>query len=129
MLEVCNDYDYMRELLSNEGFAKHQFGYDTCLNLKTDVGFFSTRIEYGYPRLVHFLVEPAKRSFKNSLKQFNMFTDMMISQGHPFFVVESPASNPTIQRFIKYIGGQDYYMEVDGDKAFYIPVGHRRKVK
>jgi len=119
--------DYMTHLLDLEGFRGEGIGIKTCANFKTDVGFFCVRIEHGYPFLVHFVVEKDKRSFKNSLYQFNLFTDLMIKTDNPFFIVGSPGNKPGIDKAIKYIGGKKPYQIIEDDKVYLVPTGHRRK--
>jgi hypothetical protein len=123
----CTDDDWMITLLGQEGFPINRTGIHSCANVKTDYGFFSVRLEHGYPRLVHFIVEKEKRNFSNSLDQFNAFTELMILVGYPSFIVEVPREKPELEKAIQFIGGKKPYQVIDGDKVYLIQTGYRRK--
>ena len=100
----CTDTEYMKAALSSEGFAESRMKFDECLNVKTQIGFFSIELdpELKYPVLTHFFVDQDKRSYRESLKQFQLFTDFMIKEGIAFFIVEAPEENTSVKSFIKW---------------------------
>ena len=96
----------MITLLGREGFPINKTGIHSCANIRTDYGFFSVRLEHGYPRLVHFVVEKDKRGFSNSLDQFNAFTELMVATGNHAFIVEVPSEKPELETAVRFIGGK-----------------------
>ena len=121
-----SDYDYLYSSLKSEGFSKEQMTFEADMTFLTDSGFFSFRIENGFPRLVHFYIDKDMRSLATASSMLKVFIDIMRRNNYLFFIAEAPKELPYMKRIIKYIKGKEY-LKVDGDTFFYVPVCGRFK--
>ncbi|MFA7120533.1 MAG: hypothetical protein WC277_03590 [Bacilli bacterium] len=125
-MKAILDGDRIKEALLSEGLTEDQMTYDTDILRTFDDGFYSWRLEAGYPRLIHFYTIPEKRSFLTAIRMMRRFRDELVREGHLFYIVELPKSKPYIRRFIEYIKGKKY-LEIDGDAYYYAPTTGRTR--
>ena len=122
---VSQDYDSIRSALLDEGFTDEQMTFETDETFINDDGFFSYRIESGFPRLIHFYTEKP-RSPDKARRLIKEFRKMVIRENYPFFIMSAPKEKPELAKFIIYLKGKKY-LEQDGDKYFYVPIAGRIK--
>lgn len=115
------DYDYIVNALLSENLTKEDMTFQTDETFITDIGFFSYRIEHGYPRLVHFFLDKDKRSLKNAHSLIRTFKKIMIGRGYLFFIAFASKNKKYLNRFIKYMKGIKYE-ENNGNTYYYVPL-------
>jgi len=76
------------ELLKAEGMTDEQISWDEDFQYEDENGFFSWRIEHGYPYMTHFYVYKDKRNLTNGVRLYRKFTDTIIKEGYAHFIAE-----------------------------------------
>lgn len=110
--------EQLKQILKKEGIPEEEQGLDACETVVTDLGFFSFRMVYGLPYLVHFWVDDKKRSPANFYKMVKQYKDLIRSKGFKHTIINAPESGP-ITKFIEGYTkkkpysrqhGQNYYL-------------------
>jgi hypothetical protein len=110
-----------REALMAEGLREDQITYENDRHYNNDIGFFSYRIEHGYPYLTHFLVWSDMRKGFNFLHLYHEFKRTIINEGHLAFIAEIIPGKECFEGFIKAcLGCKKPYAEVDGNKYYFV---------
>jgi predicted amino acid racemase len=109
----------LKEILKQEGIPEEEQGLDECENIVVDgLGFFSFRMLYGLPYLVHFWVDKNKRSPGNFYKMVKTYKDLLRSRGFKHTIINAPESG-TLTQFVEGYTkkkpysrqhGQNYYL-------------------
>ena len=116
-----SDKEYIVNALLSEGLTFGDMTFETDQTFVTEIGFFSYRMEFGYPRLGHFFVDKDKRSLKNAHKLIKDFKQLLIKGKYLFFIALAPRDKKFFNRFIQYIKGT-MYEENDEDVFYYVPL-------
>ena len=116
-----NDKEYIVNALLSEGLALEDMTFETDKTFVTEIGFFSYRMEFEYPRLVHFFVDKDRRSLKNAHKLIKDFKQLLIKGKYLFFIAYASKNKKFLNRFIQYIKGVRYE-ENDGNIFYYVPL-------
>ena len=78
----------LKEILLKEGIPEEDQGLDECENVVVDgLGFFSFRMLYGLPYLVHFWIDEKKRSPANFYKMAKQYKDLIRSKGFKHTII------------------------------------------
>lgn len=110
--------EQLKEILKKEGIPEEDQGLDDCETVVTDIGFFSFRMVYGLPYLVHFWIDDKKRSPANFYKMVKQYKDLLRSKGFKHTIINAPESG-TLTQFIEGYTkhkpysrqhGQNYYL-------------------
>ena len=115
-----SDKEYIVNALLSEGLALEDMTFETDKTFVTEIGFFSYRMEKGYPRLGHFFIDKDKRSLKNAHKLIKDFKQLLIKGKYLFFIALAPKDKKFFNRFIQYMKGVKYE-ENDGNAYYYVP--------
>ena len=116
------DKKYIYESLRSEGLSDNEMTFETDKTFLTDYGFFSYRMEHGYPFLTHFYVDKNKRSTRNALSLYRLFKQQIISEGHKAFIAEVMNKKAYLEKFIKWLGRRKHYAEANNSKYYLIGV-------
>lgn len=116
-----SDKEYIVNALLSEGLTLEDMTFETDKTFVTEVGFFSYRMEFEYPRLGHFFVDKDKRSLKNGHKLIKEFKQLLIKGKYLFFIALASKDKKFFNRFIQYIKGVKYE-ENDEDVFYYVPL-------
>jgi hypothetical protein len=108
----------LKEILESEGIPEEDQGLNECETVETDIGFFSFRMVYGLPYLVHFWIAPGMRTPSNFYRMAKKYKNLIRSKGFTQTIVNAP-ENGRIARFIESYTrtkpysrqhGQTYYL-------------------
>ena len=110
--------EQLKEILKREGVSEEDQGLDECETVVTDIGFFSFRMVYGVPYLVHFWVDKNHRTPKNFYKMAKQYKDLIRSRGFKHTIINAPESGPITKVIEAYTRrkpysrqhGQNYYL-------------------
>ena len=111
--------EQLKEILKKEGIPEEDQGLEECENVVVyGLGFFSFRMLYGLPYLVHFWIDEKKRSPSNFYKMAKQYKDLIRSKGFKHTIINAPESGP-IAKFVEGYTkrkpysrqhGQNYYL-------------------
>ena len=116
------DDDYIEKAFISEGFDLKEMVFRNSNTYITDEGFFSYRIDNGYPRLLHYYVNKNLRpSYKASLRLLRAFVELIRKDNYLFFTVVVPKEKPYLKKMIEFVRGKQY-CKINGDVCYYVPV-------
>lgn len=108
-----------RDALLSEGLREDQITYEDDTHYEDDTGFFSYRIEHGFPYITHFMIWPDMRKGNNFLNLYHTFRDTIIRNGHLAFIAEVLPGKEYFGKFIQtFLGCKEPYAKV-GDNTYY----------
>lgn len=109
----------LKEILKKEGIPEEEQGLNECENIVVDdLGFFSFRMLYGLPYLVHFWIDEKKRSPANFYRMAKAYKNLIRSKGFKHTIINAPESGPITKVIEAYTRrkpysrqhGQNYYL-------------------
>jgi len=113
--------DYIYNALKSEGLTDDQITFEKDRTVQTDEGFFSWRLEHGYPYITHFYVDKNKRNHRSALALWKAFKRDV--EGHDFIIAEVLPEKEYLNRFCLFLTqGRPHYAEVEGRKYYFIRV-------
>ena len=112
--------NYIREALLDEGFTAEQMTFETDETFITDIGFFSYRIEHGYPFLSHFYVDTDKRTPRNALSLYGLFKKTIKSNGYSAFIASAMNEKKYLSRFIRYLSKRKKPYAIKSNCEYYL---------
>jgi len=115
------DEERLTNLIKGEGFGGETISISSDMTFITDIGFFSFKFDHGVPRLRHFLVYKPARSYRNALKLFHTFVNMIKGMGYKKIIMQSPKEKPEMSRWIKRYNGI-FIGKISGDKFYMVEV-------
>ncbi|MFC1567320.1 hypothetical protein ACFL3R_00600 [Thermodesulfobacteriota bacterium] len=120
---VPTDYPYIEQCLLDEGFDRERHSFLSDITYMCDIGFFSWRMEHGYPRLTHFYLNKNNRGVRGAYALTRLFEAVMRNYSFEKFIAEVPAEKPELEKFIRFLGTTEPFTEQDGDKFYLVDVG------
>lgn len=115
-----DDYQYIRNALLDEGLTDEQMTFRKDITILTDFGFFSYRIEHGYPFLSHFYVDKDKRCSRNALILYRLFKETIKSDGYISFIAEVMNKKEYLNRFVKWLSKRSKPYSTANDSEYYL---------
>lgn len=100
------DFIRLYRYLESENIAPLDMVFDRDVTWVMDHGFYTYRIEHNntQPWLIHFYIEPSKRSYSAAYRMYQHFRSEMQEQGFKWFVVTVPDDKKYIYKFIRLAG-------------------------
>jgi hypothetical protein len=110
-----------RDALLAEGLREDQITYENDIRYEDETGFFSYRMEHGFPYITHFLIWPDKRKGLNFLNLYHKFREMIIKDGHLAFIAEVIPGKEAFEKFVQgLLGCKEPYAKVGDNKYYFI---------
>lgn len=118
--------EQLKEILKKEGISEEDQGLDECETVVTDIGFFSFRMVYGLPYLVHFWIDKSKRSPSSFYRQAKQYKDLIRSRGFKHTIINAPESG-FIAKLIEGYTKSKPYSRQHGQNYYLYGVDHYGK--
>jgi hypothetical protein len=100
--------DFLRlyHYLESENIQPLGMVFDRDVTFISDIGFYTYRIEHNntQPWLIHFYIEPSKRSYSAAYHMYQHFKGEMKNRGFKSFVVTVPDDKQYLRNFMKLAG-------------------------
>ena len=117
------DRGYIYKSLKSENLRDDQMSFEQDNTFLNDTGFFSYRMEHGYPYITHFYIDKDKRNHLTALKLLKDFKEKIKEEGYTAFIVEVLEEKQYLSRLVMWLNRRRKpYAEVDGNKYYLVGV-------